>query len=296
MVQTIAQPIPKTIHYCWFGGARLPSIAKRCIRSWKKHCPDYEIIEWNENTFEVAKAPIYVQQAYDARKWAFVSDYVRLFVLYNQGGVYMDTDLEVIRPIDAFLKHRAFSSFENEHSIPTAIMGSEARNGWIGMLLNDYENRQFVRPDGSYDCTTNVITITTLTVKHYGIVLDNTYQELRDGVVIYPNSYFCPKVFSIGQVMLTDDTHTVHHYEASWFDKDEARKYRLHRRLYPTIGVAFEAYNRGDWKTAYQKGLRGLLENPRCIGNRGMWAVILKSLWRARLPRHNRNGDVSNGT
>lgn len=276
----MTNPIPKTIHYCWFGGAKLPPIAKRCIRSWKKHCHGYRITEWNESNFDIAKAPIYVRQAHDAQKWAFVSDYVRLYALYNHGGIYMDTDLEVIKPIDEFLKHRAFSSFENEGFIPTAVMGSEANNRWVGMLLKDYESRRFTNPDGSYDCTTNVIVITRLTASHYGIVLDNTFQELADGLVIYPNDYFCPTLSPSGEIGATANTYTVHHFDGSWCDPEKRKQHLLHRRLYPTIGLAFEAYEKRDWRTAYRKGLVGLLRNPRWASNRGMWSIIARSIWR----------------
>lgn len=259
----------------------MPPIAKRCIASWRTHCSDYRIIEWNDNNFDIDRAPAYVRQARDAKRWAFVSDYVRLFVLYEHGGVYMDTDLEVIRPIDEFLRHRAFTSFQDENSIPTAIMGSEAKNKWIGALLSDYDTRQFLKPDGSYDLTTNVDIITQLTVRDYGVVLDNTYQELADGVVIYPNSYFCPKVFDTQEVMITDDTHTIHHFNASWYDPGKLKRYRLHQAM----SAAFDSYDRREWKPAYQNALRGLRTSPRLIANRGVWSIILRSVWHDKFGR-----------
>ena len=123
--------IPKTIHYCWFGGNPLPKLAKKCIKSWKKYCPDFEIIEWNEANFDISSAPLYVRQAYEAKKWAFVTDYVRLYALTSYGGIYMDTDVEVIKPLDFFLNHDAFSGFESEKSIPTGIMASKKGNIWV---------------------------------------------------------------------------------------------------------------------------------------------------------------------
>ena len=103
--------IPKIIHYCWFGGKPKPELAQKCIKSWKKFCPDYEIMEWNESNFDVTTAPLYVQQAYCLKRWAFVSDYVRLKALVEMGGVYMDTDVEVIKPLDPYLHHEAFAGF-----------------------------------------------------------------------------------------------------------------------------------------------------------------------------------------
>ena len=116
--------IPKVILYCWFGRGEKPELAKKCIESWKKYCPDYEFKEWNEDNFDIHSNK-YVEQAYNARKFAFVTDYVRLYALYYEGGVYMDTDVEVLKPIDEFLKHKAFSSFENNNTIPTGLMASE---------------------------------------------------------------------------------------------------------------------------------------------------------------------------
>ncbi|MHB9036641.1 MAG: glycosyltransferase family 32 protein [Armatimonadota bacterium] len=277
----MADLIPKTIHYCWFGGAKLPAIIKLCIKSWKKNCPDYNIVEWNESNFEVADAPIYVRQAYDSKKWAFVSDYVRLFALYTCGGVYMDTDVEVIKPIDRFLKHRVFTGFydADENLIPAATMGSEARHKWIEMLLNDYECREFIKSDGSYDYTTNVIAITQGTTKHYSIALDDTYQELPDGIVIYPSRYFSPKLVNKGQLVLSEDTHTIHHYTATWVD----RKKLAHVRLNQAIGMTFDAYERGEWRAAHQSALRVLMTSPRHMLNKGMWSVLIKSMWRDTL-------------
>ena len=122
--------IPKIIHYCWFGGNPLPPLALKCIESWKKYCPDYEIKIWDESNFDI-NINKYATEAYEAKKWAFVSDVARLWVLYNYGGIYMDTDLEVIKPLDEFLYHKAFSGFEDEVNIPTGIIASEKNNNWI---------------------------------------------------------------------------------------------------------------------------------------------------------------------
>ena len=151
--------IPKKIHYCWFGGNPLPQDAKDYIESWKKYCPDYEIIRWDESSFDINSVP-YVKEAYENRKWAFVTDYVRLYALYTQGGVYMDTDVELLKPIDCFLEHEAFSGFESETSVPTGIMASEPKQKAIGDLLKDYDGRHFVNDKGELDLSTNVEAIT----------------------------------------------------------------------------------------------------------------------------------------
>jgi len=256
----------------------MPPLSRRCMESWKKFCCDYEIIRWDERNFSIDQSPKYVRQAYAAKKWAFVSDYVRLFVLYRYGGIYMDTDVEVIKPIDRFLVHGAFSGFEDETSIPTGIMGSEPRNPWIGMLLEDYNHREFVKPDGSYDYTTNVKVITELTVERYGLIRNNTLQELADGVVLYPNSYFCPKSIPTGKIAVADVTHTIHHFAGSWVGSKTSKVLRQWRDQ--ALDIAFTSYQDRDWRTAYSMAFLSLYLNPKLIFNRGMWAVILKSVWR----------------
>ena len=182
--------IPKVIHYCWFGGNPLPEMARRCIASWKKHCPDYEIIEWNETNFDLNFNP-YVKEAYEAKKWAFVTDVVRLYALVTYGGIYMDTDVEVLKPLDAFLEHEAFSGFEAEDHIPTGIMAAEKGAPMFVELLNDYNGVHFKHEDGTLDLTTNVTRITDACLKH-GLVLNNQLQVVN-GFALYPNDYFCPK-------------------------------------------------------------------------------------------------------
>ena len=129
--------IPKKIHYCWFGGNPLSEETKKYIETWKKYCPDYEIIEWNEKNFDVTKIP-YVREAYESKKWAFITDYVRLYVMYTYGGIYMDTDVEVLKPLDSLLDLKGFSGFENETSIPTGIMAAKKGLPVIKNLMDEY--------------------------------------------------------------------------------------------------------------------------------------------------------------
>lgn len=210
--------IPKKIHYCWFGGNPLPELALKCIESWKKYCPDYEIIEWNESNFDL-NCCAYVKEAYEAKKWAFVSDYTRLWAMVNFGGVYMDTDVEVIKPIDEYLVLRAFSGFESNQSIPTGIMACEKGFPLFSELLGDYKNRHFILEDGSYDQTTNVVAITNIVLSH-GLILNNTLQTV-DGFTLYPFDYFCAKNITNGCVNITENTRTVHHFSGSWHTKSE---------------------------------------------------------------------------
>jgi mannosyltransferase OCH1-like enzyme len=207
--------IPKIIHYCWFGGKPLPELALKCIASWKKYCSDYKIFEWNEKNIDL-ESNMYIKEAYIAKKWAFITDYVRLFVIFKYGGIYMDTDVEILKPLDEFLEHKAFSGFESNNAIPTGIMGGVANHIWYKNLLDYYKGRHFILADGNFDITTNVTTITEITKNLYNIKLNNTFQELRDGVVFYPSEVFCPKDYRTGKIAITNNTYCIHHFSGSW--------------------------------------------------------------------------------
>lgn len=212
--------IPKVIHYCWFGPNPKSELALKCIDSWKAYCSDYRIIEWNEDNFNINCCP-YVREAYEEKKWAFVTDYVRLWVLYNYGGIYMDTDVEVLGSLDSFLCHEAFSGFEDGKHIPTAIMGSVVNNSWVRINLEIYNDKHFKLMNGHLDLTTNVETITKLTSSRYKIRLDNTLQDLGD-VVIYPRDYFCPKDYLTAKLLYkTANTVTIHHFDGSWKNEED---------------------------------------------------------------------------
>lgn len=209
--------IPKVIHYCWFGRGPMPELAKKCIESWKKFLPDYEIKEWNEDNFDLNIYP-YVREAYDSRKFAFVTDVVRLYALYHEGGIYMDTDVEVLKSLDSFLHHNAFSGFESETSIPTGIMASEKGGKWVKDNLDYYNERHFIKEDGTYDLTTNVVTIMKYMLL-LGLKRNNTYQDFPNLVTFYPKDYFCPKSFKDGKIYKTSNTVTIHHFAGSWLKK-----------------------------------------------------------------------------
>ena len=218
--------IPKIIHYVWVGGKPLTPLAERCIESWKKHCPDYEIKRWDESNFDINENQ-YCKEAYDSKKWAFVSDYIRLKVLHEEGGIYMDTDVEVIKPLDSFLIDPAFSGFENETMIPTGIIAAEKGNGWINNLLKDYANRKFIKADGTYDMTTNVTLITENTKRQFPeIQLNNTMQRFEE-VVFYPKDYFCPKSQVNYKTYLTKNSCAIHHFNSSWYTPKQKLKKKV---------------------------------------------------------------------
>lgn len=210
--------IPKIIHYCWFGGNPLPELAQKCIASWQKFCPDYEIIEWNENNFDIGSCK-YAEEAYNAHKWAFVSDVARLYALVTCGGIYMDTDVELLKPIDDLLEYEALSGFESEERIPTGLMACRKGFPLFSELLADYDNRHFVDVDGNYDLTTNVEVITDICLKN-GLVLNNQMQTVK-GFTLFPAEYFCPKDYATGKLNITENTYSIHHFDGSWLSEEE---------------------------------------------------------------------------
>lgn len=206
--------IPKIIHYCWFGGSEMPELALKCIASWKQHLADYELILWNEENFDV-NSNNYVKEAYESKKYAFVTDYVRLYVLYHHGGIYLDTDVEILKNLDEFLCLPAFSGFESETKVPTGIMASERFGQWAKEQLDYYSQRHFILSDGSYNLTTNV-TVISNNMADGGFIFSNTIQNYKDIITMYPNDYFCAKSWVTGEITLTPNTYCIHHFAGSW--------------------------------------------------------------------------------
>ena len=217
--------IPKVIHYCWFGENPLPELAVKCIASWKKFFPDYEIKEWNEKNFDL-NCSDYVKEAYSAKKWAFVSDYARFWILYNYGGVYFDTDVEVIKDMSDIIERGAFMGCEtSDKCAPGLGLGVNPGLGLYKKILDDYCDSHFLNTDGSYNYTTVVERTTNLLVR-YGFEDSNEIQKIED-VYIYPKEYFCPMDYTTGKLHITDKSRSIHWYDASWLD--ERMKIRRHR-------------------------------------------------------------------
>ena len=216
--------IPKKIHYCWFGRKPKPSLALRCIESWKKHCPDYEIIEWNEDNFNVEECA-FCREAYDAQKWAFVTDYARLSVVYRFGGIYLDTDVEVIRNLDTLLDNDCFLGIEQSlqnFAVATGLgFGAVSGHRVLKDLIDEYKKRSFdliLCPE--FD---------TPIIERHGYVRQNRTQNLED-IVIYSTEFFCPKDYESGKITLTDQTYTIHHFAASWVDERQKREFKKYKR------------------------------------------------------------------
>lgn len=224
--------IQKKIHYCWFGRGQLPELAINCISSWERYLPDYELVLWNEDNFDI-KINQYVKEAYESKKYAFVTDYVRLYALYHHGGIYMDTDVEVIKPLDKFLEHKAFTGCENEEMCVTGTMGAEQGHKWIKELLDDYNDKRFLMADGSYNKKTNTNTITEITIKNYGWKPKNTHQILKEGLNIYPFEVFCAKSFKTGEIQFNENTYTIHHFLGSWHTRMDKFKGKIIKLIGP---------------------------------------------------------------
>lgn len=208
--------IPKLIHYCWFGNNPLPDIVLQCMESWKKMCPDYQIQLWNEKNFDV-NCCTYVREAYDKKKWAFVSDVARIKVLDEYGGIYVDTDVEILKPLDELLNNKAFMGFQYGLGVNTGlIMGSEANHPILKEHLSVYDDMKFVKEDGSIDTTTCVDITTDILAKH-GLELVNK-EQIIGNVKIFPMEYFCPMNPLTGKIKITNNSYSIHRFIGSWAD------------------------------------------------------------------------------
>jgi hypothetical protein len=213
--------IPKIIHYCWFGSKPIPELELNCIESWSKFLPDYEIMLWNEESFDI-NSITYVKQAYENKKFAFVSDYVRIHALYNIGGIYFDTDVEVIKPLDTYLTDAAFIGFENKTMIGTGIIGSCKKNKIFEKLLDYYKVTPFVNSKGQLDTATNVQILVGILEK-FDFKKENS-EQLLAGLHIYERDIFNPKKVKEDSFLTTERTVTIHHFSGSWLTEREKKR------------------------------------------------------------------------
>lgn len=212
--------ISKIIHYCWFGHNSKPALAKKCIKSWEKYCPDYQIVEWNEDNFDIASCPLYVRQAYEAKKWAFVTDYVRLKVVYDYGGIYMDTDVELLKNLDFLLEHHAYFGFEDGKYVNTGLgFGAKKGSPILLKMMEDYWDIPFVLEDGTFDVTACPGRNTKVLLR-YGLRQDNS-QQMIDDCLILPSDYLCPVNYQTGKFQRTERTVSAHWFSASWQTQEE---------------------------------------------------------------------------
>ena len=211
--------IPHTVHYCWFGRGEMPELVLHCIDSWKKHLPNYTLRLWSEDNYDIASAPQYVQEAYSAKKYAFVSDYVRLWALEREGGVYLDTDVEVLRSFDNLLNDTAFIGLEESKALlpGTCVMGCEAHCQWVKDMLITYDGAHFLQEDGSMDMTTNVQRLGQRMVDG-GLLHERKVQYLPHwGLRVYTHDYFSP-ITSTRVMRKSKNTYCIHRFAGSWVD------------------------------------------------------------------------------
>lgn len=230
--------VPKIIHYCWFGGKPLPRSARRCIASWRKYLPEYEIREWNEDNFDVNAVP-YTREAYARGKYAFVSDYARFWVLYHYGGLYFDTDVEVIQSFDDIMARGAFMGIEKDGEnvavAPGLGMGAVSGMELYKEVIDHYSTLKFVDERGIQIAGTVVKHATDVLIRH-GFEAEDREQQVA-GVWIYPNDWFNPLEDATGRLTITDNTHSIHHYSKTWVDNYGPLRIWLTRRLHRIFGV-----------------------------------------------------------
>jgi mannosyltransferase OCH1-like enzyme len=205
--------IPKVIHYCWFGGNPLPETAIKCIESWKKFCPDYEIKQWSEENYDINKIQ-YVKEAYQEKKYAFVTDVARLDIIYHEGGIYLDTDVEIIKSLDQLLDNSLYLGMETTGRVNTGLgFGAEPKHKFVKDNLNLYADIPFV---SNITC----VTYTTNMLKRYGLRNRNELQQLGT-ILVLPTEYLCPLILETNRLKITENTYSIHHYDMSWKDKKD---------------------------------------------------------------------------
>lgn len=226
-----SEALPKVIHYCWFGGNELGDQELKCIDSWKKFLPDYEIVCWNESNYNLLRNE-YVREAYEAKKWAFVSDFARFDILHQYGGVYFDTDVEIIASMDDILNKGPFMAGESapsrDHGLTVAPgLGLAAYPGMAlyQKILESYNDQHFINSDGSLNTKTVVVRVTEL-LRDCGLRDVNEVQTLDD-LTIYPVDYFNPKDYFTGEIVLTNNTRAIHHFSMSWVNDVEKYKHSV---------------------------------------------------------------------
>lgn len=234
--------IPKKIHYCWFGRGELPKLAQKCIASWKKYCPDYEIIQWNEDNFDLDYNG-YTRYCYDHQKWAFLSDFARLVIIAEQGGIYFDTDVELLQSPEELLHYGAFYGFENDQNIATGLgFGAEANHPTVVAMKRIYEE---IQPDenGVYPMIV-CPALNTEALLSFGLQLDGSRQNIG-GAEILPAEYLNPYDDPTGRLNRTENTISVHWYSKSWMSKRTILRSKLTKPLHRLFGVdAFKRFRK----------------------------------------------------
>lgn len=235
--------IPKVIHYCWLSDDPFPAKIKQCVDSWQRHLPDYEFRHWHTSNFDMDAHP-WVKQAFEQKKYAFAADYIRLYALYHYGGIYLDSDVEVVKPFDDLLNLPYFACTEGNDIIEAGAWGSQKHLGWVGECLDYYKGRPFIKADGSLDLwPLPQVMMQVIRKNMRPKVVDianfrNNISHYEDEAVFYmlPKDYFCAKDMGTGQILKTNQTYCIHHFEMSWIPKSQTFLPNLKRRLMRLIG------------------------------------------------------------
>lgn len=230
--------IPKILHYCWFGKDEIPDNLKKCMDSWSIYFNEYEIMRWDESSFDV-NSTMWTKQAYNEKKYAFVSDYVRLYALEKYGGIYLDTDVMIRKSFTPFLKFQAFGGFENDLYLTSAVIGCEAHFSLIKEFLEYYKGRSFLMKEGGLNNEANVIMITNV-CKKYGLQINDKEQEIM-GFHIYPKEYFCPIDFYHNK-NITENSFAIHYFDASWLDSDTKKMIQKERKWWYKMYIIIKRY------------------------------------------------------
>lgn len=230
--------IPNTIHYCWFGRGEKPQAVLKCIESWKEYLPDFIIKEWNEDCFDI-DCNLYVRQAYDSKKYAFVSDYARFWVLYKYGGLYLDTDVEIIKPFGSLFADEAFAGHETRDFVaPGLVLWCKSEgNEMVKEMLHVYETAHFINEDGSMNTLTVCVYFTEILQKH-GFIPGDEKQQCGS-FTIYPKEYFCPFDDLTGIMNITENTVSIHWYAKTWMNKKQILGNKISRVAHRMFGVHF---------------------------------------------------------
>ncbi len=233
--------IPKIIHYCWLSDDPFPESIRRTMDSWREKLPGYEFMHWDLKRFPLEKSR-WVREAFEAKKYAFAADLIRLYAVYHHGGIYMDTDVEVVKPFDDLLHLPYFVGSEGEGIIEAGIFGAEKNCRWVGLCLDHYTDRVFKQPDGSYDMQTLPRIMMARIEPHYTIIEEPKGRSLPypdDTLTMFPRDYFCAKNQGTGIVTKTPNTYTVHHFAMSWKPKSKTFLADAKRALISVLGERF---------------------------------------------------------
>ncbi|GAA4892407.1 glycosyltransferase [Flaviramulus aquimarinus] len=226
--------IPKIIHFCWLSGDDYPELIKKCMESWKTKLPDYEFVLWDTKKFDI-NATLWTKQAFDKKKYAFAADYIRLYAVYKYGGIYLDTDVEVLKKFDDFLSLPYFIGNQYDGFPEAAIFGAEKNADWLQECLKYYKNRSFVKEDGSLDTvvlpeimqsqikkTKTIALMTPSDIKNISKTIIN-----NNTLYLFPSEYFSPKNFKTNKILKTKNSYTIHHYDSAWLSFMNKKRLKL---------------------------------------------------------------------